>query len=289
MSKQQQFDNIVKSALMNKAEKVSISENMFENIKHEIKLNRGEKKFMLKEKLLCLNLKKSIVAASCGIFIVAGLFLTFSPGIRVSALQSIDKYVNGYSEMKKYDRAQSKDELKNNLGYEVKMPASLEGGFKLTSSHILGHVDGLIPDKQYDKRGITSIYLKDNNKEEDISLAAAKVGSEDDGPIFKNAKTVTIGNTTAHWVEYKHHKVPKNIMDKKTQKQKNEIDEACKNGKEILTIFSNKDGSKLNEEFKIVHSLKWTQNNVNYQLTDENNKLSFEEMSKIAESIINSK
>ncbi|NMM61306.1 hypothetical protein HBE96_01050 [Clostridium sp. P21] len=285
----QQFENVIKAALKDKAEKISIPDTMFQNIKHEIELNRSEKKFMLKEKLLSLNFKKSMVAASCGIFIVAGLFLTFSPGIRVSALQSIDKYVNGYSEMKRYDRAPSKDELKKNLGYEVKIPALLEGGYKLASSHILGHVDGLIPDKQYDKKGATSIYLKDNNKEEYVSLAAGKVGAEDNLPIFKNAKTVTIGNTTAHWVEYKMHSVPKDIMDKKTQKQKNEIDEASKNGKEILTIVSNKDGSKLNEEFKTAYSLKWVDNNVEYQLTSENSSLTFEELSKIAQDIINSK
>lgn len=285
----QQFKNIIKAALADKAEKISTPDNMFENIKQEIKLNRSEKKFMLKEKFSPLNLKKSIIAASCGIFIVAGSALVFSPDVRVSALQSIDKYVNGYTDIKSYDKAPSKDELKKNLGYEAKVPDSLEGGYKLIRSRILGHIDGLIPDKQYDKKEALGIYSKDDNKKDYVALDVSKVEARDDSPIFKNAKAVTIGNAAAYWVEYKVHIVPKDIMNKKTQKQKDEIDEACKNGKEILNIVASNDGSKLNEEFITAHSLKWTDNKVNYHLTDENNKLTFEEMSKMAEGIINSK
>ncbi|MBU3217379.1 hypothetical protein LL033_25705 (plasmid) [Clostridium estertheticum] len=285
----QQFENIIKVVLADKAEKISTPDNMFENIKHEIEFNRSEEKFMLKEKFLPLNFKKSIIVACCSIFIVTGSVLTFSPGVRASALQSIDKYVNGYTDMKRYDRAPSKDELKQNLGYEAKMPASLEGDYKLIRSHILGHVDGLIPDKQYDKRGAAGIYSKDNNKENYVSLDLLKVGAGDDTPIFKNAKAVTIGNTAAYWVEYKIHIVPQDIMDKKTKKEKNEIDKACESGKEILINVGSNDNRKLNEEFKTAHSLKWADNKVNYQLTDENNKLTFKEMSKMAEGIINSK
>jgi len=97
--------------------------------------------------------------------------------------------------------------MKKSLGYEAKVPASLEGGYKLISSYILGHINGLIPDKQYDKTAASGIYSK--NKE-----------------------------------------------------QKNEIDKACENGKEILNIVTSKDGSKLNEEFKTAHSLKWTYDHI---------------------------
>lgn len=38
-----QFENIIKAALADKAEKVSAPDNMFENIKHEIELNRSKK------------------------------------------------------------------------------------------------------------------------------------------------------------------------------------------------------------------------------------------------------
>lgn len=140
----------------------------------------------------------------------------------------------------------------------------------------MGHIDGLISDKQYYKRGATGIYSKDNNKEGYISLEVAKAGAEDDSPIFKNAKAVSIGNTAAYSVEYKIHTVPKDILGKKTQKQKDEIDEACNNGKEILNVVTSKNGRNLSEEFKTAHSLKLVDNNVNYRLTGENNKLTFE-------------
>lgn len=291
MSNQQQFKDIVKASLLNKAEKISPSDNMFENIKYEIQSNRSEKKFMLKERFLPLNLnsKKSIIAASCGAFIIAGSILGFSPDARVSALQSISKYANGYMSMKSYDKAPSKDELKKDLGYEIKMPASLEGGYKLIDSDIAGHIDGSTPDKQYDKKEACGVYSKDNSRKDSITLDVWKVGARADSSIFKNGKTVTIGNTTGYWVEYTVHIVPTDIMDKMSQQQKDKIDEACKSGKEILIAVSSKDGRKLNEQFKTAHALKWTQNNVNYQLTDQNNKSTFEEMSKMTESIISSK
>jgi len=151
----------------------------------------------------------------------------------------------------------------------------------------LGHINGLIPDKQYDKTAASGIYSKNNSEKESVFLDVSKAEEKDDSPIFKNGKAVTIGNTAAHWVQYKVHILPKDILDKKTKEQKDEIDKACENGKEILNIVASKDSSKLNEEFKTAHSLKWTDNKVNYQLTDENNKLTFKEMSKIAEGIIN--
>lgn len=289
MSNQEQFENIIRTSLLSKAEEVSPSDNMFENIKHEIQSNRSEKKFMLKEKFLPinLNLKKSIIAASCGTLIVAGSIFAFSPSTRVSALQLIDKHVNGYINMKDYDKAPSKDTLKKDLGYEIKMPASLEGGYKLVNSSIAGHIDGSTPDKEYDKKEAGGTYSKTNTKGDFITIDAWKVGTREDPEIYKNAKTVNVGNVDAYWTEYTIHVIPGDIQLSKQQQAKE--DEACKNGKEILIGVSSKDGKKINEEFKTAHSLKWTENNVNYQLTDQNNKLTFEEMSKMAQSIMNSK
>ncbi|AKN31724.1 hypothetical protein Ccar_12975 [Clostridium carboxidivorans P7] len=287
MSNQQQFDNIIKSALMDKAEKVSPPENMFENIKSEIQLNRNEKVFNLKERLAYFNLKKSVITAACCMFIVAGAIFTFSPDARVSALRSIGKHVNGYIDMKSYDKAPSKDVLKKDLGYDAKMPAFLPGGYKLIDASVMGHIDGSTPDKQYDKKEAGGIYSKDNTKEESISLSVWKAGARKDSPICKNAKTVTVGNTTARWAEYTVHVLPSDV--KLTKEQEAKERKACENGKEVLIGASSKNGTKIKEEFNTAHSLQWTQNNVNYELTDQNNKLSFEEMSKIAENIINSK
>lgn len=291
MSNQEQFEDIIKTSLLSKAEEVSPPDNMFENIKLKIQSNRSEKKLMLKEKFLPINLniKKSIIAASCGTLIIAGSILALSPNARVSALQAIDKHVNGYSSMKDYNKAPSKDELKKELGYEAKLPASLEGGYKLINGGIAGHIDGSNPDKQYDKKEAGGTYAKNDDKKDFVTLDICKVGDEEDPPIFKNAKTVTIGNATGYWTEYKLHIVPVDVFEKMSQQQKDKINEACANGKEILITVSSKDGKKLNEELKTAHALKWTDNNVNYRLTDQNNKLTFQEMSKIAQSIISSK
>lgn len=293
MSNQQQFEDIIRTALVDKAEKASTSDNMFENIKYEIQSNKGGKKFMLKEKFLPLNLniKKSIIAALCGVFIITGSIFTLSPNIRASAIQSIDKHVNGYTGIKNYDKAPSKDELKRDLGYEIKMPASLPEGYKLVDSDIDGHVDGSAPpDKQYDEKQATAIYSKDIFHKNTVSLGVSKVNTEDDSPIFKNAKKITIGNTTAYWTEYKVHILPIDMFNKMSQQQKNALNKASESGKEILITAGGKNERKLNEQFKTAHSLKWTDNNVNYQLTDQSNKLlTFEQMSQMAESIINSK
>lgn len=292
MSNQQQFKDIVKAALLDKAEEVSPSDNMFESIKYEIQSNRSEKKFMLKEKFLPLNLnlKKSIVAASCGVFIIAGSVLTFSPSIRASALQSIDKHINGYISIRNYDKAPSKDALKKDLGYEIKMPASLPGEYRLVDSDMTGHVDGSTPpEKQYDKRAAGAIYSKDKSRKELVALDASKVEAKEDSSIFKNAKKVTIGTTTAYWTEYTVHILPMDIFDKMSQQQRDELNKASESGKELLVTVASNKGKKLNEEFKTAHALRWTDNGVNYQLTDQNSKLTFEQMSQIAESIINSK
>lgn len=292
MSNHQQFEDMIKTALIDKAEEICPSDNMFKKIKYEIQSNRSEKKFMLKEKFfpLNLNLKKSIITASCGIFIIAGSVLTFSPNIRASALQAIDKHVNGYTSMRNYDKAPSKDALKKDLGYEIKMPASLPGGYKLVDSEIYGHIDGSAPpEKQYDKKAACATYSKDMLRKEAISLDAFKAGAEEDSPIFKNSKTVTIGTTTAYWTEYTVHILPNDMFDKMSQQQKDELNKASENGKELLVMVGSNKGKKLNEQFKTAHSLRWIENGVNYKLADQNNKLTFEQMSKIAESIINSK
>lgn len=291
MSNQEQFEDIIKTSLLNKSEEISPSDNMFENIKNKIQSNRSEKKLMLKEKFfpLNLNIKKSVIAASCGTLIIAGSILTFSPATRVSALQSIDKYVNGYASMKDYNKSPSKDELKKDLGYDAKMPSSLDGGYKLIGSGVTGHIDGSNPDKQYDKKEAGGMYSKDNYKKDFVTLDIWKAGAREDSPIFKNAKAVTIGNTAAQWVEYTVRIEPFDVFEKMPQQQKDKINEACASGKEILITVSSKDGKKLNEELKTAHALKWTDNNVNYQLTDQNNKLTFEEMSKMAQGMINSK
>lgn len=293
MSNHQQFEDMIKTALIDKAEEICPSDNMFKKIKYEIQSNRSEKKFMLKEKFLPLNLnfKKSIITASCGALIIAGSVLTFSPSIRASALQIIDKNVNGYTSIRNYDKAPSKDTLKKDLGYEIKMPASLPGGYKLVDGGVTGHIDGsLPPEKQYDKKAAGATYSKDKSQKEFISLDASKVAAEKDSPIFKNAKKVTIGTTTAYWTEYTLHILPHDMLEKMSKQQEAELDKASENGKELLVIVGDNTGKKLNEEFKTAHALKWTDNGVSYQLTDQNNKLlTFEQMSQMAESIINSK
>lgn len=284
-----QFENTIKTALNDKAEKISVQDNMFENIKHEINLNRSEKNYMLKAKYIPLSFKKYTIAACCSLFVAAGSVLAFSPSIRVEALQCIDRYVNGYTSMKSYDKIPSKDDLKKTLGYDIKVPSSLEGGYNLSKIHILGHVDGLMPSKQNDKSGVTAIYSKYNIKNKYIALQISKPSTEEDSPVFKNAKAITIGNTTAYWTEYKIHNIPKEIMDKKTQNEQDEINKASENGTEILVITSNRDNQKLNEEFLSAHALRWTDNNIVYNIIDDNCSLTFEEILKAAEYIINSK
>ncbi|WML32876.1 hypothetical protein [Clostridium sp. OS1-26] len=80
------------------------------------------------------------------------------------------------------------------------------------------------------------------------------------------------------------------MLDKMSKQQKDELDKASESGKELLVIVGDNSGKKLNEEFKTAHALRWIDNGAVYQLTDQNNKLlTFEQMSQMAESIINSK
>lgn len=120
-------------------------------------------------------MRKSIIGAACG-FTIIGLFFATSPNITASALQSINKYVNGYTDVKNYDKAPSKADLQKDIGYVVKLPDSLPGGYKLINASITGHVDGSTPDKQqYDKRGVGSIYSIHNTKQDSITSSYASL------------------------------------------------------------------------------------------------------------------
>lgn len=287
MSNQQQFEDILKATLVSKAEKVSLSDAIFENIKNEIELNRSRKKIMLKDKFLLLDYKKSIAAALFSTFIITGSVLAVSPSLRVSAAETLSKFANGYLSMKSYIEAPSKEDLKNDLGYEAKIPASLPGGYKLIDCSIAGHVDGSQTEKMYDKKEAGAIYSKDMLSKKGLTLSASNSASN--SPIFKNAKTVTIGNTTAYWAEYTTLVLPHDTLNKMSQEEKDEIDKDVQDGKKILITVGSKIGKTLKGEEKITHSLKWVQDGITYELTDTNNELSYEELTKMVESIINSK
>lgn len=239
--------------------------------------------------------KPKYAITACIILICTGLVFAFSSNIRASKLLSIDKNVNGYTKIKSYNKAPSKDELKTDLGYESKIPELLPEGYKLIESSISGYIDGAQPvEKQYQKKQASAIYSKHIFSPKVVGLSIWKVGSKPDSPIFKNAKSIVIGNTTAYWTEYKKYIIPINTYNKMTQQQKDKIHEDMKNGKATVQLHGG-DGilgnicNNAKEKVITTHALKWTENDVNYQLTDSDYGLSFEQMSKIAESIINSK
>lgn len=286
MSNQQQFEDNIKKVLYSKAENIAPSDDMFQKIKSEIKTNRSEK-------IMHFKLKKSMIAASC-CFIIAGSVLATSPNFRASALQSIGKYVNGYTDMKHYDSAPSKTQLQKDMGYSVKLPDSLPGGYKLIDADIDGHIDGSNPDKQYDNRGAGATYSINNNRKQSITLTAQKRDTEANAAIFKNAKAVKIGDNTAYFTEYTVHDLP--VGTKLSKEQQKKENEDIKNGKEVLVGISSsknntsKESANLKEKFTISHSLKWKDNGINYQLTDSNDKLlSMDQMVKIAEYVMNTK
>lgn len=283
MLNQEQFDENIKKALLNKSQDIVPSDNMFENIKSEITSNRSDK-YMSREKFLpfSLNIKKTVIAASCGFLILAGSFVA-SPNLRVSALQSIGKYVDGYTDVKDYNKAPSKADLQKDLGYSVKIPDSLSGGYKLVDAGVDGHIDGATPDKQYGNRGAYATYTINNDRKTTLTLGAAKRSVEADDPIFKNAVPVKMGSITGYFTQYKVHEAPKGT--KFSAKEKQDI----KDGKEVLIgIGSPKKNVKLKEKFSQECALKWKDNGINYDLTSMGN-LSESQMSELAQYVISSK
>lgn len=179
--------------------------------------------------------------------------------------------------------------------YEAKIPKLLPEGYKLLDSSIGVYTDGSQPaEKQYQKKEASAGYSKHIFSPKVVGLSIWKVGSRHDSPIFKNAKSIVIENTTAYWTEYKTYIIPINTYHKMTQQQKDKIHEDMKNGRATLQLHGG-DGifgsicNNAKEKVKITHALKWTKNDVNYQLTDLDYGLSPEQISKMAESIIASK
>ncbi|MBI6874140.1 hypothetical protein [Clostridium aciditolerans] len=239
------------------------------------------------------KIKYAVIA--CIVLVSTGLVFGVSSNIRASKLLSIDKSVTGYTRIKSYDKAPSKDKLKTDLGYEATIPELIPEGYKLVKSSISGYIDGAQPvEKQYQKKQASAIYSKHVFSPKVVGLSIWKVGARPDSPIFKNAKSIVIGNTTAYWTEYKKYIIPINTYNKMTQQQKDKILEDMKNGKATIQLHGG-DGilgsicNNAKEKVTTTHALKWTENDVNYQLTDSDYGLSFEQMSKIAESIMNSK
>lgn len=239
--------------------------------------------------------KTKCAVAACIILISTGLVFGASYNIRASRLLSIDRNVTGYTRIKSYDKAPSKDKLKKDLGYEATIPELLPEGYKLMESDIGSYIDESKPEeKQYEKKEASAAYSKHIFSPKVIGLSIWKVGSRPDSPIFKNANNIVIGNTTAYWTEYKKYIIPINTYKKMTQQQKDKIHEDMKNGKATLQLHGG-DGvlgsicDTAKEKIITTHALKWTENDVNYQLTDSDYGVSLEQMSEIAESIMTSK
>mgnify|MGYP001066195751 CR=1 FL=1 len=249
----------------------------------------------LNKKLQKRKNKSKYAVTACIILICTGLVFAFSFNIRASKLLSIDKNVTGYTRIKSYDKAPSKDKLKTDLGYEATIPELLPEGYKLLDSSIGVYTDGSQPaEKQYQKKEASAGYSKHIFSPKVVGLSIWKVGSRPDSPIFKNAKSIVVGNTTAYWTEYKTYIIPINTYHKMTQQQKDKIYEDMNNGKATVQLHGG-DGifsgiyNNAKEKVTTTHALKWTENNVNYQIIDSDYGLSFEQMLKIADSIITSK
>lgn len=235
--------------------------------------------------------KFKCTVAACTILICTGLVFAFSFNIRASKLQNIDKNVAGYTTIKNYNKVPLKDELKTDLGFEAKIPEFLPEGYKLVECSIAGYIDGAQPaEKQYQKKQASVIYSKHIFSSKVVGLSIWKVGSKPDSSILKNAKNITIGNTNAYWMEYKKYIIPIGTYNKMTQNHKDKLHEDMKNGKATLQIHGGSVlGDNGKEKAEITHTLQWTENDVNYQLTDSDYGLNFEQMLKMAKSIINLK
>lgn len=280
MGKKFQLDETIKKVLLSKSQEVMPSDNMFENIKREIKKN--DKKANIKNFfLLNVHINKTISVALCSILILVISFFAY-PNV-TSAIQRISRYVEGYVDMKDYSNKSSKADLKNELGYNVKIPKYIPGGYKLINSSIDGYVNGAASSKQYSNRGIDAIYSINNSREKSMILGASKRYTEVNSVIFKNAKAIKIGKTKGYYTEYKVHEVPQGT--KISASEENDI----KNGKEVLTYIESKNENvKLNEKFYEERQIKWRDNGVNYTLIVPKD-VSLNQVCQVVQYIINLK
>lgn len=286
MSKQKQFEDILKRGLISKSEEINPSEEMFHKIETQIKLNKEGSKFMFKN--INFSIKKSIAAACLGLTFLIGSTLIISPSARAFAANNLNRFVNGYMAEKEYDKVPSGNELQKQAGFKVKMPQTLPGGYNILNVGVAGHVVGnadnsklTSPDK---KKEVGGIYEKniDGNK----SKLFLNVCNDKGTDYNVEPKTVKIGDKTARFFEYNICYLPEG--EKLTPKEEADANA----GKMSIVTFAEKSGktnNKVKKEIKITHELKWEDNGVFYTLQDTTNTLTLDNMSKIAQSIIDIK
>ena len=271
MQEQKQFDNIIKKYLNEKAEEIELKGNTFESIIKKLDLNGSDIKMPSSgKKLLHLNSRKSIAIASCLVILISGSVIVGASGM-----------AKGYLSDKSYSPSESNEQISKDAGFQVKMPSSLPGNFKLVDKSTAKYVDDTNPSNKDNKKEVGGIYRNGSDKDKFIGLDIANDRSV--STIFKNGSNINIGDKVGIFAQYNQHIVS---PDYKFTKQD---EEDAKEGKVDFITVGSRTKKQIVNRLVLTHALRWEDNNIGYSITDSGNGLSKDEMIKIAESIINSK
>lgn len=282
------IDEYIKSALKNNVRKVSPKEDSLEKIKSRIELNRSELYMSRKRFAIGFNIRRAVIVTCCSALVICG-GLAVSPNGRRVIADTLTKFVYGYSEVKHYDKAQKNADLTKDAGFDVKVPSELLGGYKLIDTDISQLEDGSSGKiEKKDKKELGAMYSKekaDSNSKITKWIGLTEYNHELDALKYKNIQKVNIGEKTAYFREYTSITYRSDV--KPTEKDWDDQ----KDGKAVIVAVSGKKGNENIPEktTKEVRELSWTDNGVNYTLTEEGYELNLKELSNIADGIMNSK
>lgn len=255
MQVQEQFDNKISQALTATAEKITPSDYMFKKISERISYNSTDSRLKPNR----INFKKVVAVSFCCIVLLAGSI----------AAANYFRYASG---IKDYSAVPSQTQIEQDAGFKANIPETLPGGYKNVTSSLVGEFESPGNLVQNGNKAVSAMYkLREEDKNSFIGLS---VSNEDVKSLTQGSVELKINGVLVYWRQYKIHYIGHDYISTK--------DEPA-DVLSIVTSGNNKD------YYESIRSLIWRKNGVNYILTEQGYNLTQEQLTSIAESIINSK
>lgn len=295
------INDVIRNTLQNSTKDICMEENSFQELKVRIEKENKSLKSILSERFydykaaVKFNTRKAVTSLLCALLIATTLGASFIPSVRAAAIDVVKTYF--YLPVKNaagdYDTAEvlsdvvevklckitrtslSDEEISGELNFTVKIPEKLINKYEISEKWL---VSGLKTSENVFAAGVYK--LQGSADKAKFSLSIMKSNSYEykqisecsSSDINKNQKNLRIGDTE---VFYQECPVLKGLE---------ELEMQGKYSEEFYTRFASEP-----HEVLTAHEMHWEQDGIGYNLTDNGNNLSMEDMTAIVEEVINSK
>lgn len=279
MNSETQFENLIKTALTDGEEKVVLDDALVERVKDRLKSEK--RRLDSNMNINIMGLLRRPAAVICSLIVAAGLTVGFVQPIRVMAQQGVEKissmiYVAFKGDDGKYKAVQvpydvtsvisvgkrtklNDDELSKEVGYRIRIPSILGGGYVLKDRSIVWQPDNM------GKKEVRAYFSKKGSKlvlnisDQNFLMSDARENGD-------NGKEVQIAGQSLYYCEFPFPEYP-----------------FIKQGN-----GGTFDATQKPKTIRTIHALTWEQNGVCYRLWDlDKGDLSLDILKEAVESIVN--